>query len=115
MNPPDTSHHNRVELIGRVSAPPVPRTLPSGDEVVSIRVVVDRPASARRRSKQLVDTFDCSAWTARLRSRVARLSPGDVVEVQGTLRRQFSRGAAGPVSRVTVDLTSVTAPSSARR
>ncbi|MGJ9420964.1 single-stranded DNA-binding protein [Aeromicrobium sp. CF3.5] len=108
-------HLNRVELVGRVSALPQSRTLPSGDEVVSIRIIVDRSAAARRRSKQLVDTFECSAWTVRLRRRVARLSPGDVVQVHGTLRRQFSRGAAGPISRVTVDLTSVTTLESARR
>ncbi len=79
-----------------------------------MRIIVERSAAVRRRSKQLVDTFECSAWTSRLRQRVARLSAGDVIEVQGTLRRQFSRGAAGPISRVTVDLTSVTAVGSPR-
>lgn len=114
MNAPDVSHHNHVELVGRVSAAPRSRTLPSGDEVMSIRLIVDRSQSARRRSKQLVDTFECSAWTVRLRRRVARLSPGDVIEVHGTLRRQFSRGPAGAVSRVTVDLTSVASLDSTR-
>ena len=107
MEPTTPAHRNLVELVGRVSAAPESRTLPSGDEVVSIRLIVDRPAASRRRSKQLVDTFECSAWTARLRRRVGRLSPGDVIEVRGSLRRQFSRGATGVFSRVSVDLASV--------
>lgn len=114
MNSPDGSHHNHVELVGRVSAPPQTRTLPSGDEVVSFRLIVDRSPAVRRRSKQVVDTFECSAWTVRMRRRVARLVPGDVIAVHGTLRRQFSRGSAGAVSRVTVDLTSVTVGDSMR-
>ena len=99
--------HNVVELTGRVSASPETRTLPSGDVVASFRIIVDRPHTARRRSKQRVDTFECSAWTARLRRQVARLVPGDVVHVRGSLRRQFGRGQAGVVSRVSVDLASV--------
>ncbi len=78
--------------------------LPSGDEVVSFRLVVPRSPTALRRSKQLVDTIECSAWTARLRRSVRRLEAGDLVTVTGELRRQFSRGARGPMSWVNVDL-----------
>ena len=78
--------------------------LPSGDEVVSFRLIVPRSATARRRSKQRVDTIECSAWTARLRRSVRRLEPGDAVTVTGELRRRFTRGAAGPMSWVNVDL-----------
>jgi single-strand DNA-binding protein len=104
--------HNVVELTGRVSVAPETRTLPSGDAVVSFRLIVDRPAAARRRSKQRVDTFECSAWTARLRRQVARLEPGAVVHVRGSLRRQFARGRDGAVSRVSVDVSSVEPASS---
>ena len=34
---------NEVHLVGRVSAEPVPVVLPSGESVVTVRVVVDRP------------------------------------------------------------------------
>jgi single-strand DNA-binding protein len=95
---------NAVRLSGRVSAAPEARMLPSGDEVVSFRLVVPRSASARRRSKQRVDTIECSAWTARLRRSVRRLEAGDAVTVTGELRRRFTRGAAGPMSWVNVDL-----------
>lgn len=100
----DQESVNAVRLGGRVSAAPEARMLPSGDEVVSFRLVVPRSASARRRSKQSVDTIECSAWTARLRRSVRRLEAGDVVTVTGELRRRFTRGAAGPMSWVNVDL-----------
>jgi single-strand DNA-binding protein len=95
---------NAVRLSGRVSAAPEARMLPSGDEVVSFRLVVPRSPAALRRSKQLVDTIECSAWTARLRRSVRRLEAGDVVTVTGELRRRFTRGARGPMSWVNVDL-----------
>lgn len=101
-----TDSHNQVTLVGRVSAAPESRVLPSGDEVVSFRIIVARNAAALRRSKQRVDTIECSAWTAAVRRVVLRLEPGAEVEVGGELRRRFSRGANGTVSRVTVDLNS---------
>lgn len=95
---------NAVHLSGRVSAAPEARILPSGDEVVSFRLVVPRSAAARRRSKQLVDTIECSAWTARLRRVVRRLEAGDAVTVSGELRRRFARNGGGTMSWVSVDL-----------
>ena len=106
MTPTDTSTTtaNLVRLSGRVSAAPEARMLPSGDEVVSFRLVVPRSTAARRRYKQQVDTIECSAWSARLRRTVRRLEAGDVVMVTGELRRRFTRGAHGPISWVNVDL-----------
>ena len=101
-----THTHNLVTLAGRVSASPEAHILPSGDEVISFRLIVPRSPAARRRSKQPVDTIDCAVWTAALRRRVRRLEPGTQVVVTGELRRLFSRGAAGPISRVTVELDS---------
>jgi single-strand DNA-binding protein len=101
-----TDDHNQVRLAGRVSAAPETRVLPSGDEVVSFRLVVPRSAAARRRSKQPVDTIECTAWTAALRRSVGRLEGGTEVVVTGELRRRFSRAAGGPMSWVTVELDS---------
>lgn len=101
-----TDSHNQVTLVGKVSAAPESRVLPSGDEVVSFRIIVARSAAALRRSKQRVDTIECSAWTAATRRAVLRLQPGAEVVVSGELRRRFSRGVNGAVSRVTVDLNS---------
>ncbi|MEO6606169.1 MAG: single-stranded DNA-binding protein [Aeromicrobium sp.] len=101
-----TPTQNQVTLAGRVSASPEAHILPSGDEVVSFRLIVPRSPAARRRSKQPVDTIDCAAWTTAMRRAVRRLEPGMQVVVTGELRRRFSRGAAGPISRVTVELAS---------
>lgn len=101
-----TDDNNTVHLTGRISAEPESRILPSGDEVLTFRVVVRRGASARRRSKQVVDTIECSAWSASLRRKIARWPAGTEVTVQGELRRQFRRGGAGVVSFVTVDVDS---------
>lgn len=95
---------NEVSLRGRVSAEPVERTLPSGDCLVSFRLVVRRPARARRRSRVSVDTFDCVAWTATMRRKAAALTPGDVIEVGGSLRRRFRRVEESVASRVDVEV-----------
>ena len=99
---------NRVLLRGRVADVAEQRTLPSGDEIVSFRLIVDRSTAAKRRSRQLVDTFDCSAWSSRLRTKAMRLQPGERVEVEGELRRLFSSRGGGLSSRVFVDVGSLT-------
>lgn len=99
-----TADNNQVTLTGRVSGAPEPRVLPSGDEVVSFRLIVRRSAAARKRSKHVVDTIECSVWPAALRRSVLKLAPGTEVTVCGELRRRFSRGGAGVASWVTVDI-----------
>lgn len=95
---------NEVRLRGRVSGSPETRALPSGDELVSLRIVVPRSAAARKRSKVSVDTIELTAWTSALRRKATRLVEGDVVEITGELRRRFVRGGAGVMSFVGVDL-----------
>ena len=95
---------NSVHLVGRISGAPLERQLPSGDHLVTFRVVVPRSTAARRRTRQSVDTLECSAWSARARRVAARLAVGDAVTVTGELRRTFRRGRAGVRSWVTVDV-----------
>lgn len=95
---------NEVHLAGRISAAPQQRQLPSGDVVVSFRLVVPRSRAAQRRTRQSVDAVECSVWTSRLRRSVAALSVGDEVAVTGELRRTFRRHAGGVTSWVTVDV-----------
>jgi len=95
---------NSVQLIGHVSGEPVERQLPSGDHLVTFRVVVPRGPAVRRRTRQSVDTLECSAWTARVRRTAVRLAPGDQIAISGELRRTFRRGRAGVRSWVTVDV-----------
>src|SRR5215217_772655 len=101
-----TDDNNRVHLAGRVSADPETRVLPSGDEVVSFRLIVRRSAAALRRSKQVVDTIECSAWSSAMRKVVGRLEAGTEVEVTGALRRRFTRGGSAAISVVTVEVDS---------
>lgn len=102
---PDSSD-NLVRLAGRVSAAPETRVLPSGDEIVTFRLVVRRSAAARRRSKQLVDTIECTVWRAALRRSVSRLVAGTEVVVEGELRRRFSRAGGAATSWVGVEVDS---------
>lgn len=99
-----TEPNNSVQLVGRVSADPETKTMPSGDEIVTFRLVVRRGAAARRRSKQVVDTIECSAWSASARKAALRLSAGSEVAVSGALRRRFTRAGAGVVSWVSVEV-----------
>jgi len=92
---------NEVSLQGRLSREPEEKVLPSGDRVWLLRVVVQRPPGARPG----VDWVDCAAWRSRLRQRVAGWHAGDVVAVEGALRRRFYRSGGGPTSTVEVELS----------
>ncbi|MXG92134.1 single-stranded DNA-binding protein [Nocardioides sp. YIM 123512] len=95
---------NEVRVAGRVSGVPEERELPSGDVVLLVRVVVDRPSVAGERRR--VDTVDCAVWAKGLRRRVSGWRPDDMVEVEGALRRRFYRSAGGgTLSRVEVEVT----------
>jgi single-strand DNA-binding protein len=97
---------NEVCLTGRLGAAPDKRALPSGDVLVSFRVVVGRPPPGRgaRERAPTVDTIECAAWRGDVRRIVLGWSPGDVVEVTGALRRRFWRGGAGTASRTEVEV-----------
>lgn len=98
---------NQVQLIGRVSCEVQHIELPSGDVIASFRLVVPRVASSRgkRKSKQKVDVFDCTAWSAKAKKAATRLSVDDTVCVEGQLRRSFKRSAGAPMSFVGVDVS----------
>lgn len=102
---------NEVVLVGRVSGEPEERELPSGDVLVSFRVVVARPPGRRPtapgRRAPTIDTLDCVAWSAGARRTARALAEGDVVEVEGALRRRFWRAAVGSASRTEVEATSL--------
>lgn len=103
---------NEVLLTGRLPADAVERILPSGNRIVSFRLVVRRPADsgpevgrAARSARATVDTVDCTAWSGSARRTVAAWRGGDVVEVTGALRRRFWRTPGGPASRYDVEVT----------
>lgn len=100
---------NEVRLVGTVSADAEVRTLPSGDELCLVRVVVPRlPVRVRAdgRKSPSVDVVDCAAWDARPRRSVASWRAGDEVQVVGALRRRFFRAGGQTASRVEVEVAS---------
>jgi single-strand DNA-binding protein len=78
---------NDVVLRGRLSAPAEVRTLPSGDTLVSFRLVVRRPEPRAR--GQSTDTLSCITYDRALQRRITAWQAGDVVEVEGALQRRF--------------------------
>ncbi len=97
--------HNSVVLVGRVSSAPEERELPSGDKITTFRVVVRREQTPMTKgSKQVSDWVDCTAWSGRARRAVRHWQVDDVVEVEGALRRRYSRGGGAGVSRVEVEV-----------
>ncbi|MDX6309809.1 MAG: single-strand DNA-binding protein [Nocardioidaceae bacterium] len=105
------SVRNEVVLCGRVSIPADERRLPSGDTIMTTRVVIDREQPRRgrsglSRSKQRVDAIDCVAWTARAQRAIRHWQPGDRVYLEGAIRRRFYRRVDGsPASRVEVEVS----------
>ena len=97
-----TKSCNEVTLVGRVSAVPERRDLPSGDRLVTFRVVVDRPPQ-KGVSKRAVDVIDVACWTRRTQRTAAGLEAGDGVRVEGALRRRFFAATGGGSSRYEVE------------
>jgi len=110
---PDIDHVNQARLLGRVSGEPEIRTLPSGDQVVEFRLVVDRDPGAAGPRK--VDTLDCAAWSARTRRAASSWRDGDLVEVEGAIRRRFFGTAVGRASRVSIEVSAARRADRSRR
>jgi single-strand DNA-binding protein len=102
-------HRNELVLVGRLAAAAQERALPSGDVLVSWRLVVDRPPQARAdgRRAPTVDAIDCITWRAPVRRSVLSWNAGDTIELTGALRRRFWRGERGAVSRTEVEVSQV--------
>ena len=100
-------HSNEVHLVGRLAAEPLSRELPSGDVLVTFRLVVARERTTRGSSARsaTVDTIDCAAWTKAAQRSLRTWEPGDIVEVRGALRRRFWRSPHGPSSRSEVEVS----------
>ena len=106
---------NEIFLRGRLTGEPELRVLPSGDELVSFRLTVARPAHDRTGSRSTVDSIDCATLAPKVRRCVERAQLGDELELTGSLRRRFWRGAAGLASRYEVIVTSARSNSPVRR
>ena len=103
----EQSHVNEVHVVGRLAVAPVSREMPSGDMLVSFRLVVARASTRKVAGVRTpsVDTLDCSVWRADVRRRLGTLQPGDVVEVYGALRRRFWRQGVMAMSRSEIEVS----------
>src|SRR4051812_10221183 len=88
-------HQNEVYLVGKLSGEPVERALPSGDVLLSWRLVVNRSAAAVGNKKSGHDTLPCFTLKASVRRSLLSYASGDLIEVEGVLRRSFWRTSAG--------------------
>jgi single-strand DNA-binding protein len=109
--PPETGPGiNEVVLVGRVSAAPERRDLSSGDQLVTLRVVVDRPpqkggqrGGQKEPAKRAVDVIDVACWSKRTQRTASGLEADDDVRVEGSLRRRFFAAGGGRASRYEVE------------
>ena len=104
----DHGHRNEVVAVGRVTAAPAERDLPSGDRLVFWRICVARPSEPHR-SRQRVDSLTLVSFDADTQAAVRDWRIGDVVRVTGALRRRVWRGWSGirSVLEVEVDSTAL--------
>jgi single-strand DNA-binding protein len=110
-----SEHRNEVTVRGRLAAVALAKELPSGDQIVNWRLVVDRAAVDGNRK---VDVVDCTTFGARIRRQALGWNEDEVIEVSGSLRRRFWRGAGGLQSRCEVEVvaaTRISARSAAKR
>lgn len=102
---------NEVLIAGRLGTAAEERLLPSGDPIVTLRVIVPRAARAKGTretpSRVTVDTIDVVCWSAATRRAALRLPAGESVEVSGALRRRFFGGPGGRQSRYEVEAAAV--------
>jgi single-strand DNA-binding protein len=96
---------NSIELVGRLSAVGEARELPSGDRVLTCRIVIPREGDGPGETG--VDTIDVACWTRATQAAVARIGVDGFAQVTGILRRRFFRTGAGPASRYEVEARTV--------
>ncbi|WP_158566803.1 single-stranded DNA-binding protein [Actinomadura craniellae] len=86
-------HVNQVTLIGRLAGEPSWKALPGGGEVVTWRMIIDRPVAGAGR--RVVDTIPCASFDERVGGFADTWRAGDLIEVRGVLRRRFWTGPGG--------------------
>jgi single-strand DNA-binding protein len=106
-------HQNEVCVVGRVTAAPLERELPSGDRLVTWRICVARPRDHGGRGAR-ADSLTLVSFDPRVRDRVHGWRIGDVVRVTGELRRRIWRGRTGVRSVLEVEVDSAAVVRGAR-
>lgn len=102
----DQGHLNQVLVVGRITAAPTVRELPSGGRLVSWRIGVARPEDPRRPGHRL-DSLTLVSFEDSMVDRVREYRTGEVVRVSGALRRRIWRGPQGVRSILEVEVSTV--------
>lgn len=102
----DQGHLNQVSVVGRITAAPTVRELPSGDRLVSWRIGVARPEDPRRPGPRL-DSLTLVSFEDSMVDRVREYRLGEVIRVAGVLRRRIWRGPQGVRSVLEVEVRTV--------
>jgi single-strand DNA-binding protein len=95
---------NEVVLVGRIAGECTQVDLPSGDEMVKLRIVIPRK---RPETKVTVDAIDLMAIKPAIVKKALKLNEGDVVRVEGALRRSFWKTPTGVASRTEVEVSTI--------
>jgi single-strand DNA-binding protein len=106
----DSPDRPQVVLLGRLGSRVEQRILPSGDELTTFTVVVDRPPARGQASRQRIDSIACHTTRAAVVRRLQALAPGDEVRAEGSLRRRFWRAGAGLASATEVEVSAIVRP-----
>lgn len=96
---------NEIHLIGRLHAPPRPKTLPDGAAAIGFRLSVSRPPELIRRQKS--DFIDCVSSRAATIKAAAGWMPRDVLELNGALHHRFWREGKATVNVYEVEVRTV--------
>ncbi len=96
---------NEVHLIGRLHAPPIPKTLPDGEAAVGFRLSVSRAPELIRRQKS--DFIDCVSSRAATIKAATGWVPGDVLDLHGALHHRFWREGPAKVNVYEVEVRTV--------
>ena len=87
---PTTLHRNEVHLAGEIATAPEERTLSDGRGAVTFRIEV-RAETADGATR---DSLDITLTGSRARKAALAWEVGDVVEVEGVVRRKFYKVGA---------------------
>ncbi|WP_307851218.1 single-stranded DNA-binding protein [Nocardiopsis sp. MG754419] len=102
----DRGHLNQVLVIGRITAAPTLRELPSGDRLVTWRIGVARPTDPRRRGARM-DSLTLFSFDEAIIEWIGDRRVGEVLRVTGALRRRIWPGRHGVRSVLEVEVVTV--------
>lgn len=94
---------NEVVLVGRLSATPEDKPLPSGDTLTKWRLIVRRPHP--RGGQTMTDSVPCATFDPEAAAFVRGLRPRDTMEIKGAFRCHVYGPAAAKIWRYEVEVS----------